>query len=125
MGLKAGALLWNRQQITVLPGQGLPANLIDTGLAQVNKNFADQSVGEPAINAAGTIGSRIQVLPLAPLSAWTGITHGEPFLDTDGKIKVQFDNVGQTQVLNVLFWNPHSIVGPGDADLYTIGGGPT
>lgn len=117
MGLKAGALLWNRQRIEL---QANSASFHDTGLHQPNKSFADYSPNEPAINQYAAIGSRIQVIPMSPLPEWTTISHGEPFLDPDGKIMVQFFNsdLYNNHTINVLFWDPHSMVGPGDADTY-------
>jgi hypothetical protein len=121
MSRKAGALLWNRMQITVPPAVngGPPGTLdVDTGLTQVNKSFPDMSPGEPNFGNP----SRIQVIPLAPTLPWMNITHGEPtFNATTNTIHVTFSNPQPVAAqLNVLFWNPHSLVGPGDADNYTI-----
>ncbi len=126
MGTKAGALLWNRQHLT-LP-VGLTA--IDTGLAQVDKAFGSMSPNEPPLGVTsappgppdGTLpASRIMVIPQAPTASWTNITHGEPYLNpATGTIFVTFNFAGQgLATINVLFWNPHSLVGPGDADTYT------
>ncbi len=120
MGLKAGALLWNRMRITVPGGTngGPPGILnVDTGITQVNKSFAAMSPGEPSLADP----SRIQVVPMAPIGNWTNITHGEPYLDPiTGTIHVEFANasLGPAAEINALFWNPHSLVGPGDADEY-------
>lgn len=120
MGLKAGALLWNRMRLTIpaATNGGGPGILdVDTGITQVNKSFADMSEGEPSFDDP----SRIQVMPLAPISEWnTGLTHGEPFLDpATGTIHVVFSNpVLNPATINVLFWNPHSLIGPGEADTY-------
>jgi len=128
MGLKAGALLWNRRRLT-LPA-GLDTN-IDTGLTQPNRSFESYSPGEPPLGvvaaappAPGTPpASRIQVVPMSPMANWALVTHGEPYLDTDtNTIHVLFTNGGQTPVnINVLFWDPHSMVGPGEADTYSPG----
>lgn len=112
MGLKAGTLLWNRMRINLPPG---PTD-IDTGLAQVNKSFADMSPGEPGFDDP----SRIQVVPLAMIGNWASITHGEPYFDpATQSIHVAFNNAGLAVTINALFWNPHSLVGPGEADAYT------
>jgi hypothetical protein len=124
MSTKAGALLWNRQRIT------LPAGLttIDTGLRQVNKAFNNMSLDEPPLGvsvappgpADGTLpASRIMVVPMSPISTWANITHGEPFVDpATGTVKVTFNNSGASTTVNVLFWDPHSIPGPGQANTY-------
>jgi len=124
MSKKAGALLWNRMRFEVLDG----VIDIDTGLTQQNRSFPDYSPGEPplGVNAAASPvdgtppPSRIMVIPLAPLSDWQSITHGEPYFSTvTNTIHVQFSNGVQTFV-NALFWDPHSLIGPGDADTYNV-----
>lgn len=124
MGLKAGALLWNRQRLSLPPGTVtvngiLPSTTpVNTGLTQPNRSFPSYSPDEPPL--AGVAPSRVQVIPMAPLSGWTNITHGEPFLDpaTD-TVWVTFFNNGLTPAdITALFWDPHSMVGPGEADLY-------
>jgi hypothetical protein len=136
MGKKAGALLWNRQALEFVPPpepplkpppgtypMGTPVQ-IDTGLAQPNTGFGDYSPGEPGLDAVGNVGSRIQVIPMAKPSQWGGVEHSEPYVDpADGKIYVNFlvplpPEFAVPVTLNVLFWDPHSIVGPGDADKY-------
>jgi len=125
MGLKAGALLWNRQRITLTAG----TNNIDTGLTQVGRGFENMSKGEPPLGTSsappgpvpGTLpASRIQVIPMAPTAAWALVTHGEPFVNpATNTIWVSFSNGNETPVeINVLLWDPHSIVGPGEADTY-------
>jgi hypothetical protein len=125
MGLKTGALLWNRQNL-VLP---IGFTSINTGLRQVNKGFPDMSPNEPPLGVMsappgppdGTPpASRVQVIPMAPLGIWVAVTHGEPFVNpaTD-TVWVTFNNAGQTPAeINVLFWDPHSMVGPGLAMTY-------
>ncbi len=137
MGKKAGALLWNRKRIALDPG--VPSSLwVNTGLMQPNTGFADYSPDEPVLGPAMTpthavppappfdpapfgVGeeSRIQVVPLAPLPDWDLIlAHSEPFVDAEtGEVWVYFETQAPVE-LNVLFWDPHSIVGPGDADFY-------
>jgi hypothetical protein len=124
MGRKAGALLWNRQHVTLTVG----ANNIDTGLTQLGKSFEADSPGEPILGIsgvapppAGTLpASRVQVIPMAPLAAWDLITISEPYFDTTtGTVHVVITLGGQTpETVNVLFWDPHTVVGPGDADAY-------
>ncbi len=125
MGTKAGALLWNRQRLALAAG----LTSVDTGLSQVDKAFGSMSPNEPPLGVTiappgppdGTApASRIMVIPQAPTSAWTDITHGEPYLNpATGTIFVTFNNAGKTPAtVNVLFWDPHSLVGPGDADTY-------
>jgi hypothetical protein len=85
---------------------------IDTGLQQPNQSFPDYSPNEPGL------AQRIQVIPLSPIAAWSGVTHGEPYLDpATGTIHVQF-SAGSNGTINVLFWDMHAILGPGDADTY-------
>jgi hypothetical protein len=102
---------------------------IDTGLTQLNKAFAGMSPSEPplGVNATapppdGTLpASRVQVIPMAPLSKWNSVVHGEPYFNTNtNTVHVRFSttNEGSVTDLNVLFWDPHSIVGPGKADTY-------
>jgi hypothetical protein len=120
MSTKAGTLLWNRMRIDV-PGSvgngGPPGTLdVDTGLRQVNQSFAGMSPGEPSFGDP----SRVQVIPMVPTANWTPITHGEPFLDpATGTIHVVFANtLNNDSEINVLFWDPHSMIGPGEADTY-------
>jgi len=120
MGKKAGTLLWNRMRVTVPAAINLgpPGTLdVDTGLTQVNKAFGSMSLGEPSFDDP----SRIQVVPMMPIGNWTTITHGEPVFDVvTGTIHVVFSNTSLSAVaINALFWNPHSMVGPGEADSYT------
>lgn len=127
MSKKAGQLLWNRQRMTLAGG----VTTIDTGLTQVSRSFESESIGEPPLGvtvappgpADGMLpASRIQVIPMAPLEDWSGITHGEPFVDpATNTVKVTFTNTSSppsTVTPNVLFWDPHSMMGPGDADTY-------
>jgi len=113
MGTKAGALLWNRMRIAVPGNDTLD---VDTGITQVNQSFADMSPDEPGFGDP----SRIQVMPMMPIDAWATISHGEPYFDpATGTIRVAFSNTDEgTVTINALFWNPHSLVGPGEADPY-------
>ena len=110
MGLKAGTLLWNRRRFDLPSG----TTAIDTGLTQVNKSFSGMSPDEPAL------AQRVQVIPMAPTNKWLSITHGEPYVGAGGTVWVDFTNTNEGDItdVNALFWDPHSIVGPGDADAY-------
>ena|SRR5258706_2668738 len=116
MSNKAGTLLWNRQRITLPAGsQGNPSVTdIDTGLQQPNLQFGQSSTTEP------DLARRTQVMPMVPTAEWTGITHGEPFVDaTTHTVHVVFTNPALADhVINVLFWDPHTTIGPGSADAY-------
>jgi hypothetical protein len=127
MGKKAGALLWRRERITLAPG----VTTVDTGLTQLTKNFADLSPNEPPLGvgaappgpADGTLpASRVMVIPMAPTASWASVTHGEPFVNsTTGNVNVTFNNAvspAAPVTINVLFWDPHALIGPGQADTY-------
>lgn len=126
MSNKAGTLLWNRQRIT-LPGNGAATD-VDTGIQQPGLAFGNSSAAEPPMGAISNVSppdgtlpsSRIQVIPMAPTDNWSAVTHGEPWFDTTtGTIHVRFVNNGETGItINALFWNPHTLVGPGQADTY-------
>lgn len=127
MSTKAGQLLWNRMMIDVASN----GTDCDTGLTQVNKGFESDSVNEPPLGISGTSApadgarpaSRVQVIPLAPLGKWMYITHSEPYFNTTtGTVHVKFYSSaeGGTDDLNVLFWDPHSGIGPGQADTYNL-----
>jgi hypothetical protein len=113
MSKNAGQLLWNRVNLFIGPGATVD---VDTGLCQVLKAWGASSINEPGFGFP----SRIQVIPMAPVGGWLGVSHGEPFLDpaTD-TIHVSFTNNGEGPAfINVLFWNPHTLIGPGEADGY-------
>lgn len=119
MSEKARQLLWNRQRITLAAG----ATLVNTGIRQVSLAFGNSSVNEPQFSTVGTIGSRLQVVPLAPTANWDYITHGEPLPGPDGYVYVAFTNATSPPTavpINVLFWDPHTLIGPGDADPYAL-----
>jgi hypothetical protein len=113
MSTKQGNLLWRRMRLTL----GTGATAVDTGLRQQNQNF---EAGDPPLAGSATVASRVMVIPLAPTDAWSGITHAEPVLDATTKtVHVTFTNPGEGPVtVNCLFWDPHSEVGPGQADTY-------
>jgi hypothetical protein len=94
---------------------------IDTGLTQLNRSFAGMSPGEPGFGSP----SRVQVVPLSPIANWAALSHGEPYLDpATNTIHVVFggglspEPPFQRLPVMVLFWDPHSMIGPGDADFY-------
>lgn len=137
MGRKAGVLLWNRQHVKIegaIPGEPdvpVPTD-INTQLVQQNTGFDNYSPDEPRLGpsiappgpgpfAGGTPPvSRVQVIPMAPLALWVDVTHSEPYVDpATGEVHVTFQKSTKGNVtLNVLFWDPHSMIGPGDADFY-------
>jgi len=124
MGTKAGALLWRRMRI-ILPGGTLQLASVldvDTGVTQLDKAFDDSSSGEPGFGTP----SRIQVTPLSPIPRWNNVTHSEPVFNTTTEtIHIVFTNAGFSPVtINVLIWDPHSIIGPGQADTYLSAGPP-
>jgi hypothetical protein len=58
---------------------------------------------------------------MMPTVEWGPITHEEPYVDPLTKtIKVKFINADDKEdhTINAFFWDPHSIVGPGDAFPY-------
>jgi len=124
MSRKDGALLWNRQRIALPFG----VTDVDTGLTQVSKTFADQSPNEPILGIISTVSpvpgtlppSRVHVIPLAPTLEWVpDVTHSEPYFNPmTGTVHVEFTNNGRPVTVNVLFWDPHTLVGPGQADTY-------
>jgi len=117
MSTKNGQLLVSRQQITL---DGHDPQVIDTGLRQVNQAFGASSVNEPNLAA------RTMIIPLIGSDAASGdwrdvrVT-GEPFIGPDGTVLVEMRYVGEGRdvTVNVLFWAPHTSIGPVDADLYT------
>lgn len=115
MSTKNGQLLVSRQQITLAPG----ANVIDTGLRQVNHSFGSSSVGEP------DLAERTMVVPLPGSASATGnwgqvtLTAG-PSIGPDGTVILTLTWAGSegTGKYNVLFWAPHTSIGPVDAAPY-------
>lgn len=114
-------------RITLDPGD----TTVDTLITQPSRAFDNSSSGEPPLGIAGTMppadgatpASRVMVIPEPPTAGWTGVTHGEPYFDTaSGTVKVQLRNAGGSIAsLNVLFWDPHTSIGPGQADTYQAG----
>ena len=129
MSTNAGNLLWNRKRFTV--SSAAPVD-IDTGLRQTNQSFEASSVAEPNLGIPGLAPplpgteppSRVQVVPLAPTANWAGVTHSEPWVNTaTGTVFVTFtftveDGPTAETELNALFWDPHTLIGPGQADTY-------
>lgn len=112
----SGQLLWRRMQIYLETG----TTAIDTGLCQKSLAFGTDPPmhGElPSMLDPDGTPSRIQVIPMAALPSWTFVTHSEPTV-SGGTVRVTFMNSGSPVTINVLFWDPHSMVGPGDADTY-------
>jgi len=123
MSKTSGQLLWNRMQITLPVG----TTEVDTGLCQLNLAFDNSSNNEPTLGAAAipadpADGSRVQVMPLSPIPAWVSVGHTEPFLSPVTKtVHVFFINSGRTSAtVNVLFWDPATSVGPGEAASYIL-----
>lgn len=126
MSKVAGQLLWSRRQITLVSGSGAP-NIIDTGICQKSLAFGTDPVlngVEPSMGDQDGTPSRVQVIPLAPLTGgmtpgrWDNVSHSEPYV-LNGTVHVHFtvsSELGTT--INVLFWDPHSILGPGEAETY-------
>lgn len=115
MSTKNGQLLVSRQQITLVPG----ANVIDTGLRQVNHSFGSSSVDEP------DLAERTMVIPLPASASATGnwglvsLTAG-PSIGPDGTVILTLTWAGEagSATYNVLFWAPHTSIGPVEADPY-------
>lgn len=102
----AGQLLWNRVRIpTLLAGT---QTRIPTGLCQKSLAFGT----DPGLLA------RIMVIPMADMDKWSDVLHSEPYVHTDGTLCVDFVSADGVIDLNVLFWDPHSYVGPGLAADY-------
>lgn len=108
----AGQLLWNRVHIAVpaMEDQTPGVLTVNTEIAQVNKAFGT----DPGMAL------RIQIIPLAPTYPWTYLTHTDPVL-VNGQYQVTFTNTNvQPAIVNVLFWDPHSHIGPGTSVPYVI-----
>lgn len=126
MSTISGQLLWRRIRfgtggsfVALVPGD----TDIDTGVTQVSGAFQDPPIGIPGPSAPadGALpASRIQIVPEAPLDAWAFITHGEPYYNTVTRTcHVVFHNSDcSSHSFNVLVWDPHTLVGPGQADIY-------
>jgi hypothetical protein len=121
MAVQGGQLLWNRMQISLTAG--VVDFDVDTVLQQALLGFDD---GEPVLSGVEPVlpnnlgvASRVMVEPMAPFDNWSGITHQEPFVDpVTNTVHVLFSNPGAEVVINVLFWDPHTLVGPGMAHTY-------
>lgn len=114
MSRKAGNLLWNRVHVT------FPANVgivdVDTGIQQASEAI---EASQPNFT------QRLQIIPLAPTDNWAGLQISEPTLDPVTNTLHVIIQVGlvpeppfQLPPLNVLFWDPHTLAGPGDTDTY-------
>jgi len=115
MSAKNGPLLVSRQQITLVAG----ANVIDTGLRQVNQAFGSSSESEPGL------AERTMVIPLVASSSATGnwslVRVADPTIGPDGTVLVSLTWLGEagSATYNVLFWAPHTSIGPVDAEPYS------
>lgn len=117
MSTKNGQLLVSRQQITFV---GPVPQVIDTGLRQVNQAFGASSVNEPSLAA------RTMIIPLvgsndAP-GNWSLVrATAEPSIGPNGTVLVELAYLGEDSgtTYNVLFWAPHTSIGPVDAEPYT------
>jgi len=118
MSTKNGQLLVSRQQITLVVG----SNIIDTGLRQVNQAFGASSVNEPNLAA------RTMIIPLVgsndAAGDWSLVrVAAEPSIGPNGTVLVELTYLrdgGGDGTYNVLFWAPHTSIGPVDADPYTV-----
>jgi len=103
MPMISGQRLWNRAHLTLTSGE----NIIPHRLAQVNRNIDPQ------------FAPSVQIIPLPPLANWVGVELGaQP--DDENVVLISPDD----REVDVLFWEPHTVVGPGDADDYMISGPP-
>lgn len=124
MSVNAGQLLVVRKNMLLAGG----ATTVDTGLRAENRGYGNDSNGEPGDNGSNPVlavpgvPSRVQVVPMAPTSAWANITHGEPYVapnaNGDPTVHVDFANAGGPATINAMFWNPHSLIGPCQCDTY-------
>jgi len=120
MSAKAGQLLWNRQRITLQPG----TTQHNTGLQQTLLSMDPPlgiSIASPGPSDGTLPASRVMVLPEAPLEPWVSglVTTGEPYLNpATGTVWVTFNVTLGPVTINVLFWDPATIVGSGSADAY-------
>lgn len=118
MSKRSGTLLWRRMQFGSLFLDGLEHD-IDTGLTQVGQALGPD---EPPID--GNIGpSRIMVLVLQQFIPTANIQlKRQPFIDpVTNTVHVLLQNTGDpTQGVSILFWDPHTLIGPGQADPYAI-----
>jgi hypothetical protein len=113
MALQAGELLIHRMQVTLGTGD----TDVDTGVTQANLGVQP----DPPVGGSSTVPSRIMVKVLPPIDNWSGITISEPVLDPGtNTVHVTFTNPGAAAVVNVLIWDPHTLMGPVDADLYAV-----
>jgi hypothetical protein len=117
------------------------SNIVNTHLTQVNRGFNNSSINEPTLGSNALtpsvlatplappvppvppldlLPSRIQVIPVAygtGLDDWQFLTHNDAFFDpTTQTCWVEFENSDpeNSHTVTVLFWDPHSIVGPGE-----------
>lgn len=116
MSAKNGQLLVSRQQITLVAG----SNIIDTGLRQVNQSFGASSESEPGL------AERTMIIPLVgsndAAGNWSLVrVAAEPSIGPNGTVLVELTWLGESGdgTYNVLFWAPHTSIGPVNAEAYT------
>jgi len=109
MPTQAGHLLLSRRALMLSPG----TNLINTGICQTDHALApDPGVAE-----------RLVVQPLPPLSSWVfaSIMLVSQPRWVGKTIEVELINQTNSTIgVNVLFWVPHSSIGPISADPYLV-----
>lgn len=103
MALQAGNLLINRRHLTLAAG----VTSITTGIKVSSNNLDPQ------------LPARLMVLVMPPTSNWNAINAmSEPYMSGTDLI-VDFSCTSATTI-NVLFFLPHSIIGPVSADDYAV-----
>jgi len=112
MALQSGHLLINRRRITIL---GNTAVDVDTGLTQTGRGL------DPDPDLA----ARVMVIPLSPIAAWFVAGVGflqvsDPFFDTTTQtVHVTITSTfPENTEINVLFWDPHTVLAPVSAEGY-------
>lgn len=119
MTARAGNLLWNRVHQDLVGGENNIDTLLKTSIQAWGADQPSLGLHQAAPPALGAIpASRVMVIPLPPLAAWTGVEIGEPYFDTDTNTVHVTMSAPDDVTVNVLFWCPHTIDGPGQADPY-------
>lgn len=89
-------------------------NDIDTGLTQVNRGMAPDP----------TLAERTMVIIVPPTDNWNGITMlSDPTFDPVTQTVHVVLTANNDFTVNVLFWVPHTLVGPVSVDTYVISEG--
>jgi len=113
MALQNGALLVHRLRRTFQTGD----TDLDTEVRVPSRAFAP----DPDVNGSQAFQrpSRVQIIPLAPLDAWAGVTHDEPFLSPITKTVHIIVHVPAGPVeLNVLVDAIQTMTAPLTCDTY-------